>query len=118
VLSAHPAVAAEGDHGVGHDLWHGEYLFEAHSTRHQDVLLQSCGLSPDRDPFGRRSHYGVKKDGRWIRVPPEKIVKVARLTAELTFARHRSQAPSGARTTCSSASSCLLRRSRADKSGD
>jgi len=69
------AGAAEGDHGDGHDTWHGE--FYSHLTR-PDTKTSCCNLVDCRPTEIRSAgdHYEVKKDGRWIRVRPEKIVKV------------------------------------------
>ena len=72
---ASPAIAAEGDHGDLHDMWHGE--FYSHLMR-PDTKTSCCNLADCRPTEIRSAgdHYEVKKDGRWIRVPPEKIVKV------------------------------------------
>jgi len=69
------AMAADGDHGQGHDMWHGE--FYSHLTR-PDTKTSCCNLADCRPTEIRSAgdHYEVKKDGRWIRVAPEKIVKV------------------------------------------
>jgi len=71
-----PVIGAEGDHGDGHDRWHGEFYSKL--TR-PDTKTSCCNLADCRPTEIRSAgtHYEVKKDGRWIRVPPEKIVKVA-----------------------------------------
>jgi hypothetical protein len=71
-----PAVAAEGDHGHGHEMWHAEF----YSKLVQPGTKASCCNLADCRPTEIRStgdHYEARKDGRWVRVPPEKIVKVA-----------------------------------------
>src|SRR5262245_37579749 len=71
-----PAIAAEGDHGKGHEKWHAEFYSK---LVRPDTKTSCCNLADCR-PTEIRSggdHYEVKKDGRWIRVPPKKIVKTA-----------------------------------------
>jgi hypothetical protein len=71
-----PAGAADGRHGHGHDQWHAEFYSR---LMRPDTKTSCCSLSDCR-PTEIRSvddHYEVKKDGRWIRVPIDKIVKVA-----------------------------------------
>jgi hypothetical protein len=72
-----PAAAADdGFHGHGHDAWHAEFYSK---LMRPDTKTSCCNLSDCR-PTEIRSvgdHYEVKKDGRWIRVPTDKIVKVA-----------------------------------------
>lgn len=71
-----PAAAAEGDHGQGHDAWHGEFYSK---LMRPDTKTSCCNLSDCRPTEIRAvgDHYEVIKDGRWIRVDPDKIVKVA-----------------------------------------
>jgi hypothetical protein len=71
-----PAVAAEGDHGEGHAALHGEFYSK---LLRPDTKTSCCNLADCRPTEIRSAgdHYEVKKDGRWIRVPSEKIVKVA-----------------------------------------
>jgi hypothetical protein len=71
-----PAVAAEGDHGDGHGMWHGEFYSK---LLRPDTKTSCCNLADCRPTEVRSAgdHYEVMKDGRWIRVPPEKVVKVA-----------------------------------------
>jgi hypothetical protein len=67
--------AEEGDHGHGHDAWHAEFYSQ---LVRPDTKTSCCNLADCR-PTEIRSvgdHYEVKKDGRWIRVPIAKIVKV------------------------------------------
>jgi hypothetical protein len=69
------ATADEGDHGSGHDAWHAEFYSK---LLRPDTKTSCCNLADCR-PTEIRSvddHYEVKKDGRWIRVPTDKIVKV------------------------------------------
>jgi hypothetical protein len=70
-----PAAAQESHHGHGHDSWHAEFYS---NLMRPDTKTSCCNLSDCR-PTEIRSvddHYEVKKDGRWIRVPTDKIVKV------------------------------------------
>jgi hypothetical protein len=71
------AVAAEGDHGRGHEMWHAE----SYSKPMQPGTEASCCCNlADCRPTEIRSagdYYEVKKDGHSVRVPPEKIIKVA-----------------------------------------
>jgi hypothetical protein len=70
-----PAVAQDGQHGHGHDAWHAEFYSK---LVRPDTKTSCCNLSDCR-PTQIRSigdHYEVKKDGRWVRVPTDKIVKV------------------------------------------
>src|SRR5438874_13594761 len=69
------ATAEEGDHGRGHDAWHAEFYSK---LMRPDTKTSCCNLADCRPTEIRSSndHYEVKKDGRWIRVPPDKIVKV------------------------------------------
>jgi hypothetical protein len=70
------AAAGPGDHADGHDKWHAEFYSK---LMRPDTKTSCCNLSDCR-PTEIRSvgdHYEVKKDGRWIRVPVDKIVKVA-----------------------------------------
>jgi hypothetical protein len=75
-LSSMPALAEPGDHGEGHDRWHAEFYSK---LLRPDTKTSCCSLADCRPTEVRATgdHYEVKKDGRWIRVPPEKIVKVA-----------------------------------------
>jgi len=77
LLSLPPPSAAEpGDHGQGHDAWHADFYS---TLRRPDTKTSCCNLADCRPTEIRSAgdHYEVKKDGRWIRVPPEKIVKVS-----------------------------------------
>ena len=71
-----PAGAADGDHGHGHAQWHGEFYSK---LLRPDTKTSCCNLSDCRPTEIRSAgdHYEVKKDGRWIPVPPEKIVKAS-----------------------------------------
>jgi hypothetical protein len=71
-----PAATQEGHHGHDHDRWHAEFYSK---LMRPDTKTSCCNLADCR-PTEIRSHdghYEVKKDGRWIRVPTDKIVKVA-----------------------------------------
>ena len=76
LAGAAPARAEQGEHGAGHDAWHAEFYSK---LMRPDTKTSCCNLADCR-PTEIRSvedHYEVKKDGRWIRVPADKIVKVA-----------------------------------------
>jgi len=64
-----PAMAADGGHGVGHDRWHAEFYSK---LMRPDTKTSCCNLADCRPTEMRAAgdHYEVKKDGRWIRVPP------------------------------------------------
>jgi hypothetical protein len=70
-----PAATQEGYHGHGHDKWHAEFYSK---LMRPDTKTPCCNLADCRptEIRARDDHYEVKKDGRWIRVPPDKIVKV------------------------------------------
>jgi hypothetical protein len=70
-----PAATQEGRHGQGHDRWHAEFYSK---LMRPDTKTSCCNLADCRPTEIRTSndHYEVKKDGRWVRVPPDKIVKV------------------------------------------
>lgn len=64
----------DGQHGQGHAQWHDSF--------YQKLLIpgtqRSCCNLADCRPTQVRpngDHYEIMKDGRWIRVDPEKIVK-------------------------------------------
>ncbi len=69
-----PAATQEGQHGHGHDKWHADFYSK---LMRPDTKTSCCNLSDCRPTEIRSSndHYEVKKDGRWIRVPTDKIVK-------------------------------------------
>jgi len=71
-----PATAAEGDHGDGHDMWHGQ--FYSNLTR-PDTKTSCCNLADCRPTEIRSAgdHYELKKYVRNVPVTTEKIVKVA-----------------------------------------
>jgi hypothetical protein len=71
-----PAAAQDGHLGHGHDTWHAEFYSK---LLRPDTKTSCCNLSDCRPTEIRSAgdHYEVKKDNRWIRVPAEKIVKVA-----------------------------------------
>ena len=70
-----PAAAQQSHHGHGHDAWHAEFYSQ---LVRPDTKTSCCNLSDCRPTEIRTvdDHYEVKKDGRWIRVPTDKIVKV------------------------------------------
>jgi hypothetical protein len=75
---AGPIAAQEnhaGRHGDGHDKWHADF----YSKLMQPGTKTSCCNLADCRPTKVRSvgdHYEVMKDARWVRVPPDKIVKM------------------------------------------
>jgi hypothetical protein len=71
-----PAATQEGYHGHDHDRWHAEFYSK---LMRPDTKTSCCNLADCRptEIRSRDDHYEVKKDGRWIRVPTDKIVKVA-----------------------------------------
>lgn len=71
-----PAAADDGDHGHGHDKWHAEF----YSTLMRPDTKTSCCNLPDCRPTDLRTVGGqqqILKDGRWITLPRDKIVRVA-----------------------------------------
>jgi hypothetical protein len=70
-----PAATQEGHHGHDHDRWHTEFYSK---LMRPDTKTSCCNLADCRptEIRSRNDHYEVKKDGRWIRVPTDKIVKV------------------------------------------
>jgi hypothetical protein len=71
-----PAAEHDGRHGHDHDRWHGEFYS---TLMRPDTKTSCCNLADCRPTEVRSSndHYEIKKDGRWIRVPLDKIVKTA-----------------------------------------
>ena len=68
------AGAQEGYAGQGHDKWHRGF----YSTLERPDGKGSCCNLMDCRPTSVRSsngRYEIKKDGRWIPVPMEKIIK-------------------------------------------
>ena len=70
-----PAAAQEGYHGHDHDRWHAEFYSK---LMRPDTKTSCCNLADCRPTEVRSAadHYEVMKDGRWITVPFDKIVKV------------------------------------------
>lgn len=64
----------DGAHGHGHDTWHADFYS---GLMRPDTKTSCCNLSDCRPTEIRstNNNYEVKKDGRWIRVPLDKIVK-------------------------------------------
>jgi hypothetical protein len=71
-----PAAAQDGQHGHDHDKWHAEFYSK---LMRPDTKTSCCNLADCRPTQIRTvdDHYEVIKDGRWIRVPTDKIVKAA-----------------------------------------
>jgi hypothetical protein len=76
LFSTYCTQAAEhhGRHGDGHDMWHAEFYSQ---LMRPDTKTSCCNLADCRPTEIRASndHYEVKKDGRWIRVATEKVVR-------------------------------------------
>jgi hypothetical protein len=64
-----------GLHGQGHAQWHDGFYKNLNIPGSK---TSCCNLADCRPTQIRTNgdHYEIMKDGRWIRVPPEKIVKV------------------------------------------
>ncbi len=74
-----PTASAE-DHD--HDGYHGQGHAQWHDSFYQKLLIPGtksscCNLADCRPTQVRPNgdHYEIMKDGRWIRVDPEKVVK-------------------------------------------
>lgn len=69
------AAAQESHHGHGHDRWHAEFYSK---LMRPDTKTSCCNLADCRPTEVRTvgDHYEVMKDGCWIRVPPDKILKI------------------------------------------
>jgi hypothetical protein len=70
-----PAAAQEGHYGRGHERWHAEFYSK---LLRPDTKTSCCNLADCRPTEVRTAgdHYEVLKDGRWIKVPLDKIVKI------------------------------------------
>jgi hypothetical protein len=68
--------AQEGYIGHGHDKWHQGFYS---TLKRPDGKGSCCNLTDCRPTSIRSSNgrYEIKKDGRWIPVPMEKIIKKA-----------------------------------------
>jgi hypothetical protein len=66
---------SKGHHGHDHDRWHADFYSK---LMRPDTKTSCCNLADCRPTEVRTvgDHYEVMKDGRWIRVPTDKIVKV------------------------------------------
>jgi hypothetical protein len=64
-----------GYHGQGHARWHETFY---KNLKIPGSKTSCCNLADCRPTKIRSNgdHYEIMKDGRWIRVPPDKIVKV------------------------------------------
>ena len=69
-----PAAAQVGHHGHDHETWHAEFYSK---LLRPDTKTSCCNLADCRPTEIRAAgeHYEVKKDGRWVRVPVDKIIK-------------------------------------------
>ena len=72
---AQPHQHAQGHHGHGHAQWHESFY---QKLQIPGSKTSCCNLSDCRPTEVRSNgdHYEIRKDGRWIRVQQEKIVKV------------------------------------------
>ena len=70
----HSTYAQEGQHGAGHEEWHGTFY---NKLKRPDTRGSCCNLADCRPTSIRTvgDHYEIMKDGRWIRLDPSKIVK-------------------------------------------
>lgn len=70
------AAAQDGRHGHGHEKWHADFYSK---LMRPDTKTSCCNLADCRPTKIRTvgDHYEVLKDERWIRVPNDKIVKIA-----------------------------------------
>jgi len=69
------ASAQDGSHGHGHAQWHSSFY---QNLQIPGSKTSCCNLSDCRPTQIRTigDHYEIMKDGRWIRVQTDKIVKV------------------------------------------
>lgn len=69
------ASAQDGHHGHGHAQWHESFYkkLEIPGSKTSCCNLSDCRPTVVR---GNGDHYEIMKDGRWIRVQHDKIVKV------------------------------------------
>jgi hypothetical protein len=69
------AASHDGRHGSGHDTWHEGFY---QKLKIPGTNTSCCNLADCRPTQIRTvgDHYEVMKDGRWIRVQPEKVVKI------------------------------------------
>jgi hypothetical protein len=70
------AAAQDGRHGHGHEKWHADFYSK---LLRPDTKTSCCNLADCRPTKIRTvgENYEVLKDERWIRVPNDKIVKIA-----------------------------------------
>ena len=70
-----PVRGHEGHIGHGHEKWHAPFYSKLMIP---GTKTSCCNLSDCRPTSIRANgdHYEIKKDGRWVRVPLDKIVKV------------------------------------------
>ena len=68
------AAAQEGYIGHDHDKWHESFY---RTLKRPDGNGSCCNLSDCRPTSIRSNHgrYEIKKDGRWIPIPMEKVVR-------------------------------------------
>jgi hypothetical protein len=70
-----PARAQDGHIGHGHDAWHDGFYSK---LVRPDTKTSCCNLSDCRPTSIRaiNGRYEIKKDGRWIPLPLDKVVKI------------------------------------------
>jgi hypothetical protein len=68
------AAAQEGHIGAGHDQWHRSFY---NTLQRPDGKGSCCNLTDCRPTSIRtiNGQYEIKKDGRWIPLPYDKIIK-------------------------------------------
>jgi hypothetical protein len=76
------ARAEDMDHAHDHNGYHGQGHAQWHDSFYKNLMIPGtktscCNLADCRSTQIRTNgdHYEIMKDGRWIRVPTEKIVK-------------------------------------------
>jgi hypothetical protein len=70
------AHAQEGNFGEGHEHWHESFYSRLITPK---TRVSCCNLADCRPTSGRQigDHYEVKVSGEWVRVLPDKVVKVS-----------------------------------------
>jgi hypothetical protein len=76
LLAAGLATAQEGHFGQGHDRLHQDFYNRLVTP---ETRVSCCNMADCRPTSGRMrgDHYEVKVNGEWVRVLPNKVVKVA-----------------------------------------
>lgn len=74
LAAVNPVDAQEGHFGEGHESWHQQFYS---GLQRPDGKGSCCNLFDCRSTSVRSvdDHYEVMKDGRWVPVPMDKIIK-------------------------------------------